>query len=182
MGEAVSVSFDSYLIDILGVVSIEEAWRELDVRRARNVREQVMASIASLCARLGVTSIDEMWEEVDRKISTEKKKFENGLSGETARKACLGELLQFRSKVQGAQSFHYFKFKEETINEYLDICRRLLSDEDFWEEVDRRIFAERAAIKDKAVKGEAFSQDRSKDDTSSPTTSLENANLTTTTK
>ncbi|KAL8888658.1 MAG: hypothetical protein Q9192_006142, partial [Flavoplaca navasiana] len=36
MGEAVSVSFDSYLIDILGVVSIEEAWRELDVRRARN--------------------------------------------------------------------------------------------------------------------------------------------------
>ncbi|KAL9037535.1 MAG: hypothetical protein Q9180_003663 [Flavoplaca navasiana] len=40
MGEAVSVSLDSYLMDLSEVASLEEARRELDVRRAEKSREE----------------------------------------------------------------------------------------------------------------------------------------------
>ncbi|KAL8880022.1 MAG: hypothetical protein Q9198_002484 [Flavoplaca austrocitrina] len=42
-GEAVSVSFESYLLDLLEVASIEEARRELDVRIAGKAREEMAA-------------------------------------------------------------------------------------------------------------------------------------------
>ncbi|KAL8980010.1 MAG: hypothetical protein Q9205_004795 [Flavoplaca limonia] len=176
MGEAVSLSFESYLLDLLEVATIEEARQELDARMVGKAREEMAASIASLCASLGVTSTDKMWEEVDRKSSTEKVRSKDKLSRETARKACLGELLGIRSEKV------FWESEEEALIEYSYMLRGLLLDKDIWEEVGRRIFTEKAAIKDEAVKEEAFSQDYSKDDTLLPTTSLENGNLTATTK
>ncbi|KAI4264129.1 MAG: hypothetical protein L6R42_000753 [Xanthoria sp. 1 TBL-2021] len=177
MGEDVSVSFDSYLLDLLEVTSIEEARRQLDARMARNARVIMLDLIARLCAGLGVTSTDEMWEEVDRKIFAEKEGFKDGLSRDTARKACLGELLSIPSNRQfweetvglpGAEATNMYESKEEAINEYLYMSRGLVSDEGFWKEVDRRLFAEKPAIKDGAVKEDALSQDHSKDNTLSP--------------
>ena len=191
MGEIVSVSFKSFLLDLLEVASIKEAWQELEVRTKGKAREEVVARIASLCASLGVTSTDEMREEVDRKISTEITGFETGLYREEDRQACLGELLGIPSHRQfwerrlgllGAERSNIYESKEEAMSEYSYICPGLILDKDIWEEVDRRISAQKAAIKDEALKEEAFSQDRSKDDTLSPTTSLENANPTATTQ
>ncbi|KAL8752513.1 MAG: hypothetical protein Q9199_005692 [Rusavskia elegans] len=191
MGEDVSVSFDSYLLDLLEVTSIEEARRQLDARMARNARVIMLDLVARLCAGRGVTSTDEMWKEVDRKIFAEKEGFKDGLSRDTARKACLGELLSIPSNRQyweetvglpGAEATNMYESKEEAINEYLYMLRGLVSDEDFWKEVDRRLFAEKPAIKDGAVKEDALSQDHSKDNTLSPITSLENGNLTSTTE
>ncbi|KAL9034197.1 MAG: hypothetical protein Q9180_005540, partial [Flavoplaca navasiana] len=168
MGKPASVSFDFYLLDLFKVASIEEARGRLNVKVARKPRVIMMALITRLCARLGVTSTDEMWEEVERKIFTEKTGFKDGLSRETARKACLGEILGIPSDrayweeyIGLSEEFNICKSKEEAINEYLDVLRGLRSDRDIWEEVDRKIL-EKAAIKDKAVKEEAFSQDRSK--------------------
>ncbi|KAL9636847.1 MAG: hypothetical protein Q9204_002101 [Flavoplaca sp. TL-2023a] len=125
MGEIVSVSFNSYLLDLLEVASVEEAWQELEVRIEGKAREEMVARIASLCAGLRVTSTEEMWGEVDRRIFTEKEGFETGLYREEDRQAYLGELLGIPSDKRfweekvgllGVEASNIRESKEEAID------------------------------------------------------------------